>query len=111
VPAIVAVVNAAFTIETFIEGHRTDQFQILELTQKGNFLIAEDSSRRLSASVYVELRGEASYFGMLAVDPSCQGCGLGRSMVKAAEEYGIQNGCKKNGYHRSQPSPRTPAFL
>jgi ribosomal protein S18 acetylase RimI-like enzyme len=97
VPAIVAVVNAAFAIETFIEGERTDQAQILEMMRKGNFLVAEDSSGRLSASVYVEIRGQAAYFGMLAVAPSCQGRGLGRIMVSAAEESGIGNGCKRMG--------------
>lgn len=109
-PAIVAVVNAAFAIETFLESHRTDQFQILELTKKGNFLIAEDSSRRLSASVYLELRGEASYFGMLAVDPSCQGRGLGRTMVKPAEQYGVQNGCKRMDITVLSLRPELPPF-
>jgi len=94
VPAILAVVNAAFAIETFLEGRRTDQAQILEMMHTGKFLVAENSSGRLSASVYVELRGETSYFGMLAVDPPSQGCGLGRIMVNAAEEYGTRNGCK-----------------
>ena len=109
-PAIVAVVNAAFAIETFLEGDRTDQFQIVEMMRKGNFLIAEDSSGRLAASVYVELRGETGYFGMLAVNPSCQRCGLGRAMVKAAEECSIRNGCKRMDITVLSLRPELPVF-
>lgn len=93
--AAVPVINEAFAIETFLEGTRTDETRIAEMMQDGEFLVAvEDASGRIVGSVYVETRGERGYFGMLAVDPSRQGTGLGRKMVEAAEERCRQQGCK-----------------
>jgi GNAT superfamily N-acetyltransferase len=108
--AIVAVVNAAFAIETFLEGHRTDHPQILEMTQKGKFLIAEDSQGHVAASVYVELRGKIGYFGMLAVDPLHQGTGVGRMMVKAAEDDCIHHGCQRMDITVLSLRPELPPF-
>ncbi len=85
--AMIPVVNAAFAVEHFIEGTRTDAERMGELMRKGEFLVAEYEAARVFASVYTELRGERSYFGMLAVDPGRQGSGLGRVMVEAAENH------------------------
>jgi ribosomal protein S18 acetylase RimI-like enzyme len=92
VPAIIRVVNAAFAIETFLDGTRTDEKRMAETTSKGKFLVAEEGGR-IVASVYVEPRGKRGYFGMLAVDPASQGKGLGRAMVEAAESYCQNRGC------------------
>lgn len=92
--AIASIINRAFSIETFLEGTRTDEAQLSEMMGKGIFLLACDSSERLVASVYVELRGERGYFGMLAVDPAHQGSGIGRAMVESVEDYCRQRGCK-----------------
>lgn len=93
-PAMIPIINAAFAIETFLEGERTDQARMAEIMKKGEFLVAEDDAGRIIATVYVELRGERSYFGLLAVDPSQQGTGLGRVMVNAAEDHFRSHGCK-----------------
>ena len=61
--------------------------------KKGIFLVAQDSRGQILASVYVEVRGSRGYFGMLAVDPGHQGAGVGRMMVKAAEDYCRGRGC------------------
>jgi GNAT superfamily N-acetyltransferase len=91
----VAVVNAAFAVETFLEGQRTDESQFTNMMRKGSFLVAEDDSGQMLAAVYIELRGDCGYFGMLAVNPSWQGSGLGRIMVEAAERYCFRHGCKR----------------
>jgi ribosomal protein S18 acetylase RimI-like enzyme len=93
IPAMVAVVNAAFAVERFIEGTRTDEADIAEMMKKGVFLIAETDAGSILASVYAEVRGLRGYFGMLAVDPSHQGRGLARRMIEAAQEHCRQNGC------------------
>ena len=92
-PGILTVVNSAFVVETFIEGTRTDTRQLGALMENGEFLLAREGEA-IVASIYTELRGDRGYFGMLAVDPSQQGRGLGRMMVAAAEEKFRANGCR-----------------
>lgn len=84
---IAMVTNAAFAIETFIEGMRTDARRVAEMMRLGMFLVCTQGQEQLVASVYVETRGARGYFGMLAVDPLHQGKGIGARMVHAAEDY------------------------
>ena len=91
--AMVTLINSAFAIEKFLDGDRTNEAELRQRMQKGEFLLGHDASGRLAASVYVEVRGARGYFGMLAVDPKQQGSGLGRRMVQAAEEYCRAKGC------------------
>jgi ribosomal protein S18 acetylase RimI-like enzyme len=93
IPAMVPVINAAFGIEGFLEGERTNSVQIAEMMKKGIFLLGHDHAGKLIASVYVEIRGARGHFGMLAVDPASQGKGIGRAMVEAAEDYSRKKGC------------------
>ena len=62
VPAIVPVVNAAYAIEMFFQGTRTDAEGVAEMMQKGEFLVAESASGGVVATVYTELRGERGYW-------------------------------------------------
>ncbi|MFZ0199925.1 MAG: GNAT family N-acetyltransferase [Candidatus Sulfotelmatobacter sp.] len=93
VPALVSLINRAFAVEKFIDGTRTDEERFSETMHKGTLLVAERGGEAI-ACVYVELRGERAYFGMLAVDPARQHQGLGRSMTTAAENFGRNHGCK-----------------
>jgi ribosomal protein S18 acetylase RimI-like enzyme len=85
---ITAVINAAFRIAEgfFIDGNRIKQSEVEQLVAKGTFLLAGDVDK-LNGCVYVELRGERSYLGLLSVDPSCQQGGLGSRLMLEAEEY------------------------
>lgn len=89
-----AVINAAFVVEDFIDGTRTDGANMAEMMRKGEFLLAEDESGQTLACVYTEVCGERGYLGMLSVDPSRQGTGLGRAMVEAAENHCRNRGCR-----------------
>jgi len=91
--AMSSIINAAFAIETFLEGTRTDDARLTHMMETGTFLVAEDSSKRIVASVYTEIRGNHGYLGVLAVDPACQGKGLGRRMVIEVEDYCRRRGC------------------
>jgi ribosomal protein S18 acetylase RimI-like enzyme len=91
--AMIPVINEAFAIEAFLEGTRTDNARLTGMMGAGSFLVAEDDSSRIVASVYVEVRGTRGYIGMLAVDPALQGKGLGRAMVEAAEDHCRRLGC------------------
>ena len=88
IPAIVSVSNAAYAIEKFfIAVDRTDAETVQRLMAKGTFLVCEDPRGDVVGSVYVEMRGERGYFGILAVDPARQGTGIGRALVDAAEAH------------------------
>lgn len=93
IPVIVSIVNAAYAVEDFVEGERTDPESIAEMMSQGEFLVAEVGGEMLG-SVYVERRGARGYFGMLAVDPDRQGSGLGRLLIEAAEQNCRDNGCE-----------------
>src|SRR5262245_26422096 len=95
IPDLVRLINQAYEIEKFfVSGDRTDHSAIERLMRKGVFLTARDADARLVGCVYVEPRGERAYFGMLAVDPSLQGTGLGRTLVDDAEAHARQAGCE-----------------
>jgi predicted N-acetyltransferase YhbS len=94
IPAIAAIVNAAFEVETFLDGVRTDEKNIVDMMEKGEFLLMEDAAGQMLASVFVEARGERGYSGMFAVESSHQSMGLGRAMAGVAEDYLRSHGCK-----------------
>jgi GNAT superfamily N-acetyltransferase len=90
---IARLVNIAFRTERFfIDADRTDPDKVRALLQKGKFLLAEEVSK-LVGCVYVELRGERGYFGLLAVDPARQHSGMGSFLIEAAEDYCCAAGC------------------
>jgi GNAT superfamily N-acetyltransferase len=92
--AISTLVNAAFKVERFfIDRDRIDPGKVREMLRSGKYLLAEENGK-LIACVYVELRGKRAYFGLLGVDPSRQGQGLGRKMVEEAERYARAAGCE-----------------
>ena len=92
---ITSVINAAFRIaeEFFIDGNRITQTEVEQLLAKGDFLLAETDDQ-LNGCVYVELRGERSYLGLLSVDPDRQQGGLGSLLMNEAESY-----CRERGSH------------
>jgi ribosomal protein S18 acetylase RimI-like enzyme len=90
---LLPLINQAFAVETFMTGPRTDPERLAVYLQKGAILLAEDDSGQLIASIYVEIRGDRGYAGMLAVDPARQRSGIGRRMMQAAEDYLRARGC------------------
>jgi predicted N-acetyltransferase YhbS len=90
---ITSVINAAFKIAEgfFVDGLRISQAEVEQLLVKGAFLLAETDDK-LNGCVYVELRGERSYLGLLSVDPSSQKSGLGSVLMLAAENH-----CRERG--------------
>jgi predicted N-acetyltransferase YhbS len=93
IPRLVPIINAAFTVETFLEGTRTDIDRLSAYFLKGKVLLAEDDSGQLIGSIYTELRGARGYLGMLAVGPAHQRAGHGRTLMLAGEDYLRGKGC------------------
>jgi GNAT superfamily N-acetyltransferase len=93
---IAQVINAAFVVERVaFDGDRVDLAGVRSLMDKGKFLLAETGDDQPAAvgCVYLELRGKRCYLGLLCVEPSLQGTGLGRRIMAAAEQYARAAGC------------------
>jgi ribosomal protein S18 acetylase RimI-like enzyme len=93
IPRLVPSINAAFLVETFLEGTRTDIDRLSAYFRKGEFLLAEDASGQLIGSIYTELRPPRGYLGMLAIAPAHQRAGHGRTLMLAGEDYLRGKGC------------------
>jgi GNAT superfamily N-acetyltransferase len=104
------LINAAFRVEQpFIEGDRINPDGVRSYMEKGTFLLAEDSSG-LAGCVYIELRGDRGYVGLLGVDPPRQGTGLGRNLMDSAENYFREAGCRAIDLRIVSARTPLPAF-
>src|SRR5258708_26560616 len=87
VEALARLINGTFRVERpFIEGDRINPDGVRAYMEKGKFLLAEDATG-LAGRVYVELRGDRGYLGLLGVDPSHQATGFGRKLIDRAEPF------------------------
>lgn len=94
VEALTALINAAFIVEHVVfDGDRVDAAGVRGYMQKGTFLVGTEAGAVI-ACVYVELREDHGYLGLLSVDPARQGCGLGGKMVAAAEDLARRAGAR-----------------
>jgi GNAT superfamily N-acetyltransferase len=108
---LAALINAAYDVERWFKtGERISAEEIPQLMERGVFLVREDGPGRILATVYVKQTNERCYFGLLAVDPSAQGSGLGREMIAAAEQYAIELGCAIMDIHVLSLRPELPPF-
>ena len=95
VAAIVSLLNTAFAMEwDFIDRDRTNAAEIMQYLGAGVFLVADTEDGSLASCMYLEQRGARLYLGMLAVNPSQQGRGLGRQMIDLAERQAALLGCE-----------------
>jgi ribosomal protein S18 acetylase RimI-like enzyme len=91
--AIAGIVNQAFEVEhDFRPGDRTTAAEVTSLIERDAFLVAE-LDNRVAGAVHVKANASTGYFGMLAVDRSQQGAGLGRTLTLAAEDHCRARGC------------------
>src|SRR5258708_9682467 len=104
--ALVRLINSAFRVELpFIDGARIDAEGVRSYMAKGKFLVADDTAG-LAGCVYVELRGDRGYLGLLGVDPTRQGTGLGRKLMDAADNCFRYAACR--AIHLRAINSRTP---
>lgn len=127
--SVKALINLAFQVERFfIEGDRINIDSARHLAAKGKFILADDRAG-LAGCIYVELRGNRAYLGLLSVDPSRQRSGIGSQLVEAAEEHCRSAGCRfvdlrivnlrkelsafyrRIGYREAGTSPFTPGVV
>jgi len=93
--AISTLINSAFrAAESFLfDRDRINLESVQSLLETGRFLVADDGGV-LAGCVYLERRGEGAYLGLLSVDPHRQKAGVGSKLMKAAEDYCVDTGCR-----------------
>lgn len=94
IPRLTEIVNAAFTVETFMEGTRTNAEQMAEEMATGSILVALDQQERICGTLYFEPRERCGYLGMLAVAPEAQKMGVARNLTEEAYRRLREAGCQ-----------------
>jgi ribosomal protein S18 acetylase RimI-like enzyme len=105
IPQLLPLVNSAYrgdqarsgwTHEAdLIDGElRIDEFSLTQLIQKQHSVILKYlQPDKIIGCVYLEKQDNKLYLGMLSVNPELQAKGIGKKLLKAAEEYAINNSC------------------
>lgn len=93
---VLALLHRAFAyMETRIDPpsslHRLTVDRIREDAQAGG-LIGAFAGKALVGCAFVKPDGNALYVGKLAVDPSCQGKGIGKLLLAEAERRAVERG-------------------
>lgn len=106
IPALVKLVNSAYRGEASAKGwtteahllvgeFRTDETSIVELLNNKNAAILKFTSEdhELLGNVYLEKQEDKLYLGMFSVSPGAQSQGIGKNLLKAADDYAAQQNC------------------
>ncbi|MEI9959413.1 MAG: GNAT family N-acetyltransferase [Ferruginibacter sp.] len=103
--AITTLLNSAYRGESSKQGWtteahliggdvRTNQSGVVEVMQQpGSVMLKYTSENQLTGCVNLQQYDKKIYLGMLSVSPLLQGAGIGKQLLKAAEEYAHQTGC------------------
>jgi GNAT superfamily N-acetyltransferase len=109
--ALAALISLAYRVEDFFTvGDRTNEDEVAAKMKKATFLILEDDAGAMAGCVYVDVRGDSGYFGMLSVEPSHQGQGLGKRLIEAAERFCVEAGCRAMEIEVVNLRAELPAF-
>lgn len=106
VTELTILINSAYRGETskkgwtteadLLDGIRTDEESLKKLTETpDNFLLKYTEDKKISACVLLEKQRQKLYLGMLTVSPELQGKGIGKKLLKAAEEKARELNCTK----------------
>ena len=97
-PHAAALINSAYRGEVsrqgwttevdLLQGKRTDEAELLALLEEpdGALLVCVENDLLL-ATVHLQHRHGTAWLGMLAVKPDVQGQGIGRNLMRYAENY------------------------
>jgi ribosomal protein S18 acetylase RimI-like enzyme len=106
IPVLVDLINSAYRGEAskkgwtteadLLEGDaRTNTATLAELMGKPSSVILKyiNAEEKLIGSVYLDIQDRGLYLGMLTVSPVLQGSGVGKALMREAEQYAKANGC------------------
>jgi ribosomal protein S18 acetylase RimI-like enzyme len=144
IPALVPLINSAYRGEAskkgwtteadMLEGDlRTDTPTLTALMQQPGAVILKyyNDTGSILGSVYLHKQDRGLYLGMLTVDPTQQAAGIGKQLMRAAEQYAKEQNCpaifmnvisirheliawyEKLGYQKTgevKPFPNDPKF-
>jgi len=107
VTAITTLLNSAYRGESSKQGWTTEAHLIAGnvranestvkdvIAQPGSVMLKyTDAQQNLTGCVNLQQHGDKIYLGMLSVAPHLQGAGIGKQLLKAAEEYALHVNCK-----------------
>jgi ribosomal protein S18 acetylase RimI-like enzyme len=100
VPLITALLNSAYRGESSKQGWtteahliagnvRTNETNLQEVMQLTNSILVKyvQDDQTIIGCVNLQQHGHKIYLGMLSVSPPLQGAGIGKALLKAADEY------------------------
>jgi ribosomal protein S18 acetylase RimI-like enzyme len=106
IPSLLKVINAAYRGEASTKGWTTeahllvgelriDEASLLQLINNKNaaILIYTNDAREILGNVYLEKQNEKLYLGLFSVLPTAQSQGIGKQLLKAADEYATAQNC------------------
>ena len=105
VPALNALVNSAYRGESskrgwtteadLLDGQRTDEEMLQDMISPSNAMMLKAvSDNRIVACVYLRQDNDRLYLGMLTVEPTMQGSGIGKQLLKASEQQARDMSCR-----------------
>lgn len=100
VPSIVALLNSAYRGESSLKGWtteahliggnvRTDENSLQQVMEQPGSVILKflDADQQIAGCVNLQQKKGKIYLGIFSVSPQLQGAGIGKQLLKAAEEY------------------------
>ena len=104
--ALVALINSAYRGEASKKGWtteadllqgelRTDITSLTDILKNKDAIMLKYVSENgdITGCVYLHKQERGLYLGMLTVSPLLQGSGIGKKLLKAAEQYAKENNC------------------
>lgn len=104
IPGLVKLVNSAYrgdsskkgwtTEAELLDGIRTDEDGIYKMIHQPRSVILKCMmANEIVGCVYLQKQDDYLYLGMLTVSPELQAGGIGKELLKASEQYALNEGC------------------
>jgi len=107
IPELVVLINSAYRGEASRKGWtteadlitgeiRTDESDLeMQINQPGALMFkCTNENKEITGCVYLKIKDEKLYLGLLTVLPEKQGLGIGKILLRFAEKHARQNQCR-----------------
>ena len=105
IPQLEKLINSAYrgeeskkgwtTEADLLEGQRVNSNALEKIITDPHAVILKYNNEEdgMIGCVYLKKNGNKMYMGMLTVSPALQACGIGKQILKTAEEYAVDQNC------------------